>query len=213
MANYTAADIKEIRESTGAGMLDVKKALDEAEGDKAKAVELIRVKGLKGVAKREGRTASEGLIAVDVRDSEGGQTGTLVELNSETDFVAKNDKFVALGGAAAAAAVDAGGGEPAAPADTAFAAKNDKCVALGDEAVAAAVESGAEEPADLAETAFGEALTNAGASMGEKILVRRIGRVSGEVVSSYMHRTNKDLPPQVGVLVATDAAGAEVARD
>src|SRR5690625_7853302 len=75
-------------------------------------------------------------------DSEGGQTGTLVELNSETDFVAKNDKFVAL----------------------------------GDEAVAAAVESGAEEPADHAETAFGEALTNAGASMGEKIL--EIGRAS-----------------------------------
>ncbi|PZP15280.1 MAG: elongation factor Ts [Brachybacterium faecium] len=179
MANYTAADIKAIRESTGAGMLDVKKALDEANGDSAKAVELIRVKGLKGIAKREGRTASEGLIAVDVRDSEGGQTGTLVELNSETDFVAKNDKFVAL----------------------------------GDEAVAAAVESGATEPAELAETPFGEALTNAGATMGEKILVRRIGRVSGEVVTDYMHRTNKDLPPQVGVLVATDKAGAEVARD
>ena len=179
MANYTAADIKAIRESTGAGMLDVKKALDEANGDTAKAVELIRVKGLKGIAKREGRTASEGLIAVDVRDSEGGQTGTLVELNSETDFVAKNDKFVAL----------------------------------GDEAVAAAVESGATEPEELASTPFGEALTNAGATMGEKILVRRIGRVTGEFVSSYMHRTNKDLPPQVGVLVATDKAGAEVARD
>jgi elongation factor Ts len=179
MANYTAADIKEIRESTGAGMLDVKKALDEANGDKAKAVELIRVKGLKGIAKREGRTASEGLIAVDIRDGEGGQTGTLVELNSETDFVAKNDKFVAL----------------------------------GDEAVAAVVESGASEPEELAATPFGEALTNAGATMGEKILVRRIGRVSGEVVSEYMHRTNKDLPPQVGVLVATDKAGAEVARD
>ncbi|MGO1925083.1 MAG: translation elongation factor Ts [Brachybacterium tyrofermentans] len=179
MANYTAADIKEIRESTGAGMLDVKKALDEANGDKAKAVELIRVKGLKGIAKREGRTASEGLIAVDIRDSEGGQTGTLVELNSETDFVAKNDKFVAL----------------------------------GDEAVAAAVESGANEPEELADTSFGEALTNAGATMGEKILVRRIGRVSGEAVSSYMHRTNKDLPPQVGVLVASDKAGAEVGRD
>ena len=179
MANYTAADIKEIREATGAGMLDVKKALDEADGDKAKAVEVIRVKGLKGISKREGRTASEGLIAVDVRESEGGQTGTLVELNSETDFVAKNDKFVAL----------------------------------GDEAVAAAVESGATEPAELSETPFGEALTNAGASMGEKILVRRIGRVSGDAVSSYMHRTNKDLPPQVGVLVATDKAGAEVARD
>ncbi|WP_246956610.1 translation elongation factor Ts [Brachybacterium sp. Marseille-Q7125] len=179
MANYTAADIKEIRESTGAGMLDVKKALDEAGGDKAKAVELLRVKGLKGIAKREGRSASEGLIAVDVRDAEGGQTGTLVELNSETDFVAKNSKFVAL----------------------------------GDEAVAAAVESGASEPADLEKTPFGEALTNAGASMGEKILVRRIGRLSGEVVTEYMHRTNKDLPPQVGVLVATDKAGAEVAKD
>lgn len=179
MANYTAADIKEIRESTGAGMLDVKKALDESDGDKTKAVELIRVKGLKGIAKREGRTASEGLIAVDVRDSEGGQTGTLVELNSETDFVAKNGKFVAL----------------------------------GDEAVAAAVESGASQPEELGDTPFGEALTNAGATMGEKILVRRIGRVSGESVSSYMHRTNKDLPPQVGVLVATDKAGAEVARD
>ncbi|EWS81190.1 translation elongation factor Ts [Brachybacterium phenoliresistens] len=179
MANYTAADIKEIREATGAGMLDVKKALDEADGDKAKAVELIRVKGLKGIAKREGRSASEGLVAFDVRDVEGGQQGTLVELNSETDFVAKNDKFVAL----------------------------------GDEAVAAAVESGATEPEQLADTPFGEALTNAGATMGEKILVRRIGRVQGEVVTAYMHRTNKDLPPQVGVLVATDAAGAEVARD
>ncbi|MEE1618864.1 translation elongation factor Ts [Brachybacterium sp. J153] len=179
MANYTAADIKEIREATGAGMLDVKKALDEADGDRAKAVEIIRVKGLKGIAKREGREASEGLIAVDIRDTEGGQTGTLLEINSETDFVAKNDKFVAL----------------------------------GDEAVAAAVESGATEPAELAETPFGEALTNAGATMGEKIEVRRIGRVSGEVVTSYMHRTNKDLPPQVGVLVATDAAGAEVAKD
>lgn len=179
MANYTAADIKEIRESTGAGMLDVKKALDEANGDKAKAVELIRVKGLKGIAKREGRSASEGLIAVDVRDADGTQIGTLVELNSETDFVAKNDKFVAL----------------------------------GDEAVAAAVESGATEPEQLADTPFGEALTNAGATMGEKIVVRRIGRVEGDKVTSYMHRTNKDLPPQVGVLVASDEKGAEVARD
>ncbi|MCL6422115.1 translation elongation factor Ts [Brachybacterium sp. JHP9] len=179
MANYTAADIKEIRESTGAGMLDVKKALDEADGDKAKAVELIRVKGLKGIAKREGRSASEGLIAFSIRDLDDQQEGTLIELNSETDFVAKNAKFVAL----------------------------------GDEAVAAAVESGAQNPEDLAETAFGEALTTAGATMGEKIVVRRIGRVLGDKVTEYMHRTNKDLPPQVGVLVATDEKGAEVARD
>lgn len=179
MANYTAADIKAIRESTGAGMLDVKKALDEADGDQAKAIELIRVKGLKGIAKREGRSASEGLVAVDVRDGEAGQVGTLVELNCETDFVAKNDKFVAL----------------------------------GDEAVAAAVASDATEPEQLAGTPFGEALTTAGATMGEKIVVRRIGRVSGAKVTSYMHRTNKDLPPQVGVLVASDEQGATVARD
>lgn len=69
MAAITAALIKQVREDTGAGMLDVKKALDEADGDKAKAVELIRVKGLKGIAKRESRDASEGLVAVDVRDA------------------------------------------------------------------------------------------------------------------------------------------------
>ena len=107
MANYTAADIKEIRESTGAGMLDVKKALDEAEGDKAKAVELIRVKGLKGIAKREGRSASEGLVAFVIRDLDDQQEGTLLELNSETDFVAKNAKFIALGDEAVAAGLQA----------------------------------------------------------------------------------------------------------
>ena len=74
MANYTAADIKELREATGAGMLDVKKALDEADGDKGKATEILRVKGLKGVTKREGRTASNGLVAAK---AEGG-VGTLV---------------------------------------------------------------------------------------------------------------------------------------
>ncbi len=96
MANYTAADIKALRERTGAGMLDVKKALDEAGGDADKALEIIRVKGLKGVAKREGRSTSEGLVAVDIRDTEGGQVATLIELNSETDFVAKNDTFISL---------------------------------------------------------------------------------------------------------------------
>ena len=92
MANYTAADIKALREQTGAGMLDVKKALDEAEGDKSKAQELLRIKGLKGVTKREGRSASNGLVAAAV---EGG-VGTMLEINCETDFVAKGDKFIAL---------------------------------------------------------------------------------------------------------------------
>ena len=94
MANYTTADIKALREKTGAGMLDVKKALDEAGGDVDKAIEIIRVKGLKGIAKREGRAASAGLIAARVVDADGGQTGVLVEINAETDFVAKNEKFL-----------------------------------------------------------------------------------------------------------------------
>ena len=96
MANYTAADIKALRERTGAGMLDVKKALDEADGDSTKAMEIIRVKGLKGVSKREGRAASDGLVAANVTDDASGQTGVLIELNSETDFVAKSPKFIAL---------------------------------------------------------------------------------------------------------------------
>ena len=92
MANYTAADIKALRESTGAGMLDVKKALDEADGDRAKATEILRVKGQKGVTKREGRTASNGLVTAKA----GAGTGTLVEVLCETDFVAKGEKFIAL---------------------------------------------------------------------------------------------------------------------
>ena len=89
MANYTAADIKALRESTGAGMLDVKKALDEADGDKAKATEILRVKGLKGVTKREGRTTENGLVAASAE----GSVGNLVEVLCETDFVAKGEKF------------------------------------------------------------------------------------------------------------------------
>lgn len=103
MANYTAADIKELREATGAGMLDVKKALDEAEGDKAKATEFLRIKGLKGVTKREGRTTSNGLV---VAQAEAG-VGTLVEVLCETDFVAKGEKFGELADKVLAAAVEA----------------------------------------------------------------------------------------------------------
>jgi elongation factor Ts len=104
MANYTAADIKALRESTGAGMLDVKKALDEADGDQARATEILRVKGLKGVTKREGRTTSNGLVAVR---AEAG-VGTLVEVLCETDFVAKGERFIALADQVLAQAVAAG---------------------------------------------------------------------------------------------------------
>jgi len=93
MANYTAADIKALREKTGAGMLDVKKALDEANGDQQKAMEIIRVKGLKGVTKREGRATAEGLVAARVENG----VGYMVEVNSETDFVAKSEPFITFG--------------------------------------------------------------------------------------------------------------------
>jgi len=92
MANYTAADIKALREATGAGMMDVKKALEEADGDSVKATEILRVKGLKGVTKREGRTTSNGLVAA----ASGEGVGTLVEVLCETDFVAKSPKFIEL---------------------------------------------------------------------------------------------------------------------
>jgi elongation factor Ts len=104
MANYTAADIKALRESTGAGMLDVKKALDEADGDQARATEILRVKGLKGVTKREGRTTSNGLVAAKAEVG----VGTLVEVLCETDFVAKGERFIALADQVLAQAVAAG---------------------------------------------------------------------------------------------------------
>ena len=89
MAAITAALIKQVREETGAGMMDVKKALTEAEGDVARAKEIIRAKGIQAAGKREGRKAQEGTIASQVVESANGQTGYAVELNSETDFVAK----------------------------------------------------------------------------------------------------------------------------
>ncbi|MCF2530582.1 translation elongation factor Ts [Yinghuangia soli] len=98
MANFTAADVKKLRELTAAGMMDCKKALEEANGDLDKAVEILRVKGQKGVTKREGRSASNGAV-VAVLD--GNKSGVLVELKCETDFVAKGDKFIAVADAIA----------------------------------------------------------------------------------------------------------------
>lgn len=186
MANYSLADIKALRETTGAGMMDVKKALEEAEGDSAKALEIIRVKGLKGVGKREGRSASDGLVAAHVgptADGEG-QSGVLVEINSETDFVAKNVTFLALAEKVIAVAVASG----ARDADALLAAEVD----------GSTLQNVVDETAGM---------------IGEKLVVRRVGRVAGEHVEVYLHKVNKDLPPQVGVLVATDVAGASVARD
>ncbi|TSI16062.1 translation elongation factor Ts [Brevibacterium aurantiacum] len=180
MANYTAADIKALREKTGAGMMDVKKALDEADGDQSKAIEFLRVKGLKGATKREGRSTSDGLVATQID----GGVGTMIELNSETDFVAKSDPFVALAEEVLALAV-------AENADSA-------------EAVLASTKDG--KPVS-------EFITESGATLGEKVALRRVGRLEGASVESYLHRTNKDLPPQVGVLLAYEGDDASVAHD
>lgn len=184
MANYTTADIKALREKTGAGMLDVKKALDEADGDAEKAIEIIRVKGLKGIAKREGRAASAGLIAAKVVDSGEGQVGVLVEINAETDFVAKNEKFID------------------------FAAKVlDAAVASGAETAEALAE------VEVDGSTVKELTDSMQAVIGEKIVVRRVARLVAPRVETYLHRTNPDLPAQVAVLVGTDEAAAEVAHD
>ena len=107
MAAITAALIKQVREDTGAGMLDVKKALTEAEGDVARAKEIIRAKGIAAAGKREGRKAQEGTIASKVVETANGETGYAVELNSETDFVAKTPKFVEFADEVLGYAVDA----------------------------------------------------------------------------------------------------------
>ncbi|MEJ5913371.1 translation elongation factor Ts [Pseudokineococcus sp. 1T1Z-3] len=178
---YTAADIKKLRETTGAGMLDCKKALEESEGDLAAAQEFLRVKGLKGVTKREGRTASNGLVAAHVD----GGVGTLVEVNCETDFVAKSEPFGALAQRVLAQAVAVGASDAA----TLLAS-------------------------DLDGQSVQQVLDEGNASLGEKIEVRRVARLEGEQVVSYLHRTSPDLPPQIGAIVAASGGRAdEVGRD
>jgi elongation factor Ts len=183
MANYTAADVKKLRELTGAGMMDCKKALDEAEGNVEKAVEILRVKGQKGVAKRESRTAENG--AVVARIAGDNTAGVLVELKCETDFVAKGDKFQAVADAIAAHV------EASKPAD------------------AAALLASEIEPGKTVQAYVDEA----NATLGEKIVLDRFAQFSGAYVGSYLHRTSPDLPPQVGVLVELDKENAEIAKD
>ncbi|MFM7013460.1 MAG: translation elongation factor Ts [Actinomycetota bacterium] len=179
MANYTAADVKALREKSGAGMMDCKAALDEANGDLDKAFEVLRLKGLKGVSKREGRATSNGLVVARVS----GGTGYLIELACETDFVAKAERFVALGEEIADAVVAAG----AKDLDSALAAP-------------------------LSGKTVADAINDQAAVIGEKVELRRVAVISDDSVDAYLHRTSKDLPPQVGVLVAF-SGDAETAHD
>jgi elongation factor Ts len=180
MANYTAADVKALRDKSGAGMMDCKSALDEANGDVEKAFEILRLKGLKGVSKREGRTTSNGLVVARVA----GGKGTLIELACETDFVAKAENFVALAEQVA-----------------------DAVSAAGAESVDAAL------AANLDGKSVSDAITDQAAILGEKVELRRVETVSASGVDAYLHRTSKDLPPQVGVLLGYEGSDADAAHD
>ncbi|MCI7551939.1 MAG: translation elongation factor Ts [Actinomycetaceae bacterium] len=181
MADYTLADIKALREKTGAGMLDVKNALTDAGGDAAKAEEILRLKGLKTAAKREGRTASDGLVLSHIVD---GKKGYIVEVNSETDFVAKNEKFIAF----AQEVLDAVVANDAHSVEEALAAPH-------------------------SDGTIADRVNNFTGVIGEKLQIGRVEVLEGEHVEAYMHRTATDLPPQVAVLVATDEKAAGVAHD
>ena len=166
MANFTAADVKRLRELTGAGMLDCKNALADSDGDFDKAVEALRIKGAKDVGKRAERATAEGLVAA--------KDGALIELNSETDFVAKNAEFQKLADEIVAAAA-------AAKAADVDALKAASISAAGDKTVEQAI-------ADLS------------AKIGEKLELRRAAFFDG-TVEAYLHKRAADLPPAVGVLV------------
>ena len=184
MAAITAALIKQVREETGAGMMDVKKALTEAEGDVARAKEIIRAKGIQAAGKREGRKAQEGTIASTVVESANGQTGYAVELNSETDFVAKTPKFVEFAGSVLDDAV-----------------KAEACSV--DEVLAAA--SG--------DTTVKEAVEEAAALFGEHVKVGQFAKVEGPHVEVYAHKKSAEMPPSIVAMIATDEAGAAVAHE
>ncbi|WP_116243822.1 translation elongation factor Ts [Nocardiopsis sp. FIRDI 009] len=182
MANFTAADVKKLRDMTGSGMMACKKALTEADGDFDKAVEALRIKGAKKQAERGERTAAQGMV---VLKQEGEGKATLIELNCETDFVAKNDQFIALANEVA------------------------DFVADSDSDDLATVSAAEIEPGKTLQAFIEEK----GAVIGEKLQLRRIAKFEGAYVASYLHKSDPDLPPTMGVLVELDKADAEVGKD
>jgi elongation factor Ts len=180
MANFTAADVKRLRDLTAAGMMDCKKALDEADGDFDKAVEILRAKGAKDVGKRADRVTANGLVAHS--------GNALLEINCETDFVAKNADFVAF---AQELVAHVAATKPAsAEAFLASSLPDGRTVAL--------------------------AVEEQSAKIGEKLVVNRVAVVDGPI-AVYMHRKSADLPAQVGVIVAysgkeSDEASLDDAR-
>ncbi|MDO4913505.1 MAG: translation elongation factor Ts [Bifidobacteriaceae bacterium] len=184
MAAITAALIKQVREETGAGMMDVKKALTEAEGDVARAKEIIRAKGIQAAGKREGRKAQEGTISSKVVEANGEQTGYAVELNSETDFVAKTPKFVEF---------------------------SDEVLEYAIKANAKSAEEVLASPAK--DATVKEAVEEAAALFGEHVKIGQFATISGPRVEVYAHKKSAELPPSIVAMIATDEAGAAVAHE
>jgi elongation factor Ts len=182
MANYSAADVKRLRDQTGAGMMDCKNALEQADGDPEQAMELLRLKGAKDNSKRSTRTAGNGLVSAEL---DGTSAGVLVELNCETDFVAKTDLFQQY-----AAEIT----------KTAIASK----AADRDALLAAEAKPG---------VTVAQLIEEAGASLKEKLELGRFVRYDGGYVASYLHRSDAALPPTLGVLLQLDKENAEVAKD
>jgi elongation factor Ts len=175
MANYTAADIKRLRELTGAGMLDCKNALAETDGDFDKAVEALRIKGAKDVGKRAERATAEGLVAA--------KGGALIELNCETDFVAKNAEFQKLADEVVSAA-----------------------------AAAKATDVDALKAATAGDKTVEQAIAELSAKIGEKLELRRAAFLDG-TVETYLHKRSADLPPAVGVLVEYSGGGTAAEKE
>jgi elongation factor Ts len=179
VADISIADIKALREQLGTGMVDTKNALAEAGGDIEKATEILRLKGAKGNAKRADRSTSEGLVDARAKDGR----GTMIELACETDFVAKNDKFIALADGVLQAIITAG---------------------------SSTLEQALAAPA--ATKTVAEVIDDQAAIIGEKIELRRVAVIEAQHVEIYLHRTSKDLPPQVGVMLGYSGDDAETAR-
>jgi elongation factor Ts len=174
--SITATDVKKLRDATGAGMMDAKKALTEADGDFDKAIEVLRISGAAKAAKRGAeRHASAGLVA--------NYGSAIVELNSETDFVAKNDRFIELA---------------------------EQLAELADQTRPADAEEFAKTSLPSGKT-VDEAVAELAVVIGEKIELGRVASFGGNV-TNYMHRRASDLPPAVGVLVEFEGDNAEAAR-
>lgn len=176
----TAAQVKELREKSGAGMMDAKKALTETDGDMDAAMDWLRTKGLATAAKKSGRTAAEGLVAVAVS----GNTGIAVEVNAETDFVGKNAEFQGMVSKIAAAALNV-------------------------------ADVDALKETEIDGTTVSTMITDAIAKIGENMGVRRMAKISGDTVVTYVHNAAADGLGKIGVLVAItggdEAFGKQVA--